>query len=79
MEAKAHWGYSAAQFEAWRPTLALTAEELRSQSAFVLFVLKTEGVVGFYSLRVIEGTCELDNLWVVQFHAPAVQAVLAAP
>ena len=62
MEAKAHWGYSAEQLEAWRRTLALTAEQLRSQPAFVL---ETEGVVGFYSLRVVDGTGELDNLWVV--------------
>jgi GNAT superfamily N-acetyltransferase len=61
MKAKAHWGYSAEQLEAWRPTLTLTAEQLRSQPAFVL---ETEGVVGLYSLRVVDGTCELDNLWV---------------
>jgi len=62
MEAKAHWGYSAEQLEAWRPTLAVTAEQLRSQPAFVL---EGASVVGFYSLRVVDGTCELENLWVV--------------
>ena len=62
MEAKAHWGYSAEQLEAWRPSLAVTAEQLRSQPAFVL---EADRVVGFYSLRVVDGTCELDNLWVV--------------
>ena len=62
MEAKAHWGYSVEQLEAWRPSLAVSAEQLRSQPAFVL---EADSVVGFYSLRVVEGTCELDNLWVV--------------
>ncbi len=62
MEAKAHWGYGVEQLAAWRPSLAVTAEQLRSQPAFVL---EADSVVGFYSLRVVEGTCELDNLWVV--------------
>ncbi len=62
MEAKAHWGYSAEQLEAWRPSLTVTAEHLRSQPAFVL---EADSVVGFYSLRVVDDTCELDNLWVV--------------
>jgi N-acetylglutamate synthase-like GNAT family acetyltransferase len=62
MEAKAHWGYSTEQLRAWRPDLAVTAEQLQSQPAFVL---ETDGVVGFYSLRVVDGACELDNLWVV--------------
>ncbi|HQR78018.1 MAG TPA: GNAT family N-acetyltransferase [Burkholderiaceae bacterium] len=62
MEAKAHWGYSAEQLEAWRPSLAVSAEQLWSQPAFVL---EADSVVGFYSLHVVEGTCELDNLWVV--------------
>jgi ribosomal protein S18 acetylase RimI-like enzyme len=61
IEAKAHWGYRAEQLEAWRPSLAVTAEQLRSQPAFVL---EADSVVGFYSLRVVDGACELDNLWV---------------
>jgi putative intracellular protease/amidase len=61
MQAKAHWGYSVEQLEAWRTSLTVTAEQLRSQPAFVLV---TDRAVGFYSLRVAEGTCELDNLWV---------------
>jgi ribosomal protein S18 acetylase RimI-like enzyme len=61
MEAKAHWGYRAEQLEAWRPSLAVTAEQLRSQPAFVL---EADSVVGFYSLRVVDAACELDNLWV---------------
>src|SRR4029450_6720854 len=61
MEAKAHWGYRAEQLEAWRPSLAVTAEQLRSQPAFVL---EADSVVGFYSLRIVDGACELDNLWV---------------
>ena len=61
MVAKAHWGYSDEQLEAWRPSLAVTAEQLSSQPAFVL---EADGVVGFYSLRVVDDTCQLDNLWV---------------
>ena len=61
MEAKAHWGYGAEQLQAWRPTLAVTAEQLQSQPAFVL---EEDGVVGFCSLRCADGACELDNLWV---------------
>jgi hypothetical protein len=61
MEAKSHWGYRAEQLEAWRPSLAVTAEQLRSQPAFVL---EADSVVVFYSLRVVDGACELDNLWV---------------
>jgi putative intracellular protease/amidase/N-acetylglutamate synthase-like GNAT family acetyltransferase len=61
MQAKAHWSYGAEQLEAWRPSLTVTPEQLRSQPAFVL---ETDRVVGFYSLRVGKGTCELDNLWV---------------
>jgi GNAT superfamily N-acetyltransferase len=62
MEAKAHWGYSAEQLEAWRASLEVTAEQLRSQPAFIF---EADRVVGFYSLRVVDGTCELDNLWVI--------------
>jgi N-acetylglutamate synthase-like GNAT family acetyltransferase len=40
----------------------LSAEQLWSQPAFVL---EADSVVGFYSLHVVERTCELDNLWVV--------------
>ena len=36
MQAKAHWGYEAEQLQAWRPTLAVTAEQLQSQPTFVL-------------------------------------------
>ena len=44
----------------------MTVEQLRSQPAFVL---EADSVVGFYSLRVVDGTCELDNLWVVPSEA----------
>jgi GNAT superfamily N-acetyltransferase len=62
MEAKARWGYSHAQMEAWRPSLIVTADQLRTHPAFVL---ETDRAVGFYSLRIIDGTCELENLWVI--------------
>lgn len=63
MIAKAHWGYSAAQLDAWRPTLALSPGQLVSEPAFVL---EADGrAVGFYSLRFIDGRCELNNLWIL--------------
>jgi N-acetylglutamate synthase-like GNAT family acetyltransferase len=62
MVAKAHWGYEAAQLEAWRSSLAVTQAQLSSQPAFVA---EDGEVVGFYSLRLQDGRCEMDNLWVV--------------
>lgn len=63
MAAKAHWGYSAAQLDAFRPALEVPPGQLASEPAFVL---ETDGrAVGFYSLRFIDGRCELDNLWVL--------------
>lgn len=61
MAAKAHWGYSRAQLEAWRPSLQVTAEHLWMQPAFVL---ERDRVMGFYTLRLRDGSCELENLWV---------------
>jgi N-acetylglutamate synthase-like GNAT family acetyltransferase len=60
--AKAHWGYSRAQMEAWRPVLQVTAEQLLMQPTFVLE--RNRVVVGFYTLRFSDGICELENLWV---------------
>lgn len=62
MLAKAHWGYEAAQLEAWRPGLAVTPEQLSAQPAYVA---EDGEVVGFYTLRLQDGRCEMDNLWVV--------------
>jgi hypothetical protein len=59
--AKAHWGYSREQLEAWQTLLQVTAEHLRTRPAFVL---ERDRVVGFYTLRFRDGICELDNLWV---------------
>ena len=60
--AKAHWGYSTNQLESWRSSLRVTAEQLVNQPAFVA---ETDRVVGFYTLRLHDDLCELDNLWVL--------------
>lgn len=62
LTAKAHWGYSAAQIERWRPSLEVTAGQLAAQPAFVA---DCGGAIGFYSLRIDAEGCELDNLWVL--------------
>jgi len=62
LAAKAHWGYGAAQVERWRPILEVGAGQLAAQPAFVA---DCNGAIGFYSLLVDAGGCELDNLWVL--------------
>ncbi len=45
LEAKAHWGYSAAQLAAWRDDLLTPADSLASRPVFVAEIEDT--VVGF--------------------------------
>lgn len=61
--AKAHWGYTHAQLQAWRSSLEVSAE---SVSARPMFVAEFDGqVIGFYSLVPSPEVWELDNLWVL--------------
>ena len=60
--AKVHWGYSTNQLESWRSSLTVTPEQLISQPAFLA---EADRVVGFYTLHLHDGICELDNLWVL--------------
>ncbi len=61
LAAKAFWGYSEPQIRAWRGELTLTPQRLEAQPAFVA---QDDGLVGFYTLCIAHGACELDNLWV---------------
>lgn len=60
LAAKAAWGYDAAQMRAWRESLTVTARQLEEQPACV--AEQDGALLGFYTLRLSEGSCELDNL-----------------
>jgi GNAT superfamily N-acetyltransferase len=62
MAAKSHWGYSEAQLDLWRPSLAVTPELLASQPAFVM---ESDRLIGFCSLRLDGERCRLENLWIL--------------
>ena len=60
-EAKASWGYSAAQMEAWRHGVTPTADSVRIQPTFVAEVQGQ--VAGFYQLTA-PPLAKLQHLWV---------------
>ncbi|MFN7571426.1 MAG: GNAT family N-acetyltransferase [Betaproteobacteria bacterium] len=62
LAAKAAWGYDSAQLAAWRPLLAVTAQQLTEQPAYV--AEDRDERLGFYSLHLANARWELDNLWV---------------
>ena len=62
MAAKARWGYSPAQLEAWRPELAISSALLQEQLVYVLE--DGASILGLYSLRMDANRCELDNFWI---------------
>lgn len=62
MAAKASWGYSLAQVEAWRGELSPTVESILSQPTFVA---ESNGdILGFYQLMVHGDVADLEHLWV---------------
>lgn len=62
MAAKAHWPYTAAQLEAWRDDLTISAELIASAPTYVA---ELEGeIAGFYSLIHEGQTWSLEHLWV---------------
>jgi len=63
LQAKAHWGYSKAQLEAWRSSLEVSAESLAGRLAFVGEL--GGRIVGFYSLIPSGREWDLDDLWVL--------------
>lgn len=63
MQAKAHWGYSNTQLQAWRSSLEVSAESLAARPASVA---ELDGrIVGFYSLIPSGSEWDLDDLWVL--------------
>jgi ribosomal protein S18 acetylase RimI-like enzyme len=62
MRAKAHWGYSSEALDNWRSQLAVSAADIRDRPTFVAMV--DAKMAGFYSLRPVRTSWELDNLWV---------------
>jgi len=60
--AKSRLGYSAAQLEAWRPSLVVTPELLEQQPAFLM---ERDRLIGFCSLRIDGQRCRLENLWIL--------------
>lgn len=61
--AKAYWGYSNQQLEAWRTSLEISAESI---SAHPTFVGGLNGlIVGFYSLEPSSAAWDLNDLWVL--------------
>jgi GrpB-like predicted nucleotidyltransferase (UPF0157 family)/GNAT superfamily N-acetyltransferase len=63
LRAKAHWGYSKTQLQAWRSDLEVSAEFV---SAHPTFVGELNGLmIGFYSLTPAAAAWDLDNLWVL--------------
>jgi GNAT superfamily N-acetyltransferase len=62
MQAKAHWGYSAAALEGWRAELRITPEDI---SRFPTAVAEIAGeVAGFHMLRPDDSAIMLEHLWV---------------
>jgi GNAT superfamily N-acetyltransferase len=64
--AKAHWGYSPQQVQAWRAELEVSMASLQWAPTFVGEISGT--VAGFYQLRVDTDPPLLDHLWVEPAH-----------
>lgn len=63
LHAKAHWGYSNAQLQAWRASLEISAESI---VAHPTFVGELNGLlIGFYSLIPSAAAWDLNDLWVL--------------
>jgi len=64
--AKASWGYSDDQLEAWRDGLTPSVESIRRNPTYVAEI---DGVVaGFYQINLATRLVELDHLWVLPEH-----------
>jgi len=62
MDAKASWGYTAEQVDAWREALSPTAESIGAQPTYVA-ELNGERA-GFYQVSMGAQAAELEHLWV---------------
>lgn len=66
LEAKAHWGYSIAQLEAWRDDLSVSAATLPSRP---ICVAEENGQpIAFAQVALDRSPCELEALWVLPAH-----------
>lgn len=66
MQAKAHWGYEAAQLEEWRQSLMTTPESVENWPTFVAEIKGQ--VVGFAQVDTERIPWELVSLWVQPVH-----------
>lgn len=63
-QAKASWPYSKAQLQAWRDDLTISSAFI---AASWTFVAEIDGrIAGFYALCEVQGTWQLEHLWVAQ-------------
>jgi ribosomal protein S18 acetylase RimI-like enzyme len=61
-DAKAAWGYAAAQLENWRDGLTLTTQSIESQPTYAA---NEQGeVLGFYQVNTSIQPVELEHLWI---------------
>ncbi len=66
LRAKAHWGYTSAQLDAWRQDLEVSPLTMRLQATFVG---ELDGrLIGLYSLIPAHASWHLDNLWIEPAH-----------
>ena len=61
--AKRHWGYPESWIAAWRDVLAMRAEFIAENIAFV--AMEAERAIGFYVLTTEDDGLHLDHLWIL--------------
>lgn len=62
LRAKAHWGYSEEQMEAWKDVLTIHADYIEQNEVYIL--IQNEKIIGYYSYTRIDGEkVELDNIF----------------
>jgi GNAT superfamily N-acetyltransferase len=62
IRSKGYWGYSIEFLDACRPHIKIDAAYIKE---WPVQVLDSDGtIIGFYSLKVINGEKRLDNLWI---------------
>lgn len=63
LRSKSYWNYSPEYLSKCRPALLVDDDYIRGWSVMVLEIDSTN-VVGFYSLKPVDGENRLDNLWI---------------
>lgn len=64
LAAKAHWGYTRAQLERWRPDLEVRRDQLAHRPVFVAEVDATRTIAGWVQIATDTTPWSLDSLWV---------------